>query len=150
MKTKQIVQSSVNVIKITNLKKGDVFKIVDTIYGSPDVNYGVVIDLLNSGHSTYVEVLQYRKNYGEMDCKIKLLKGDENVDIFPCEISEVEEYLKEAVEYNEKSIKEMREKLQKKIDANERAKDFISGELSKKLTKVSYEEISQIEFDKSK
>ena len=55
---KNLIQLNANVIKITNLKKGDVFKRIDDNYSTPEVKYGVVLDLMNTGEKSFIEVLE--------------------------------------------------------------------------------------------
>lgn len=55
MQTRNLIQASANILKITNLVIGDCVKLVEEEYSSPQIYYGVVTDLLNSGemHSHY-------------------------------------------------------------------------------------------------
>lgn len=147
METKNLIQTTANVIKITNVKKGDILKIAKEEYSSVELYYGVVIDLLNTGSKSYITILQYKKSYGDISAEIKTFKGTEDLSIFPAEINEVKEYFEEAVNKLEKTIEEDKEKLQTKIDAVNKAKEFISGELSKTLSVVDYQEITQKEFN---
>ena len=62
MQTKNIIQTVANVIKITSLKKGDVVKMIESGYSSPESYFAVVLDLLNDGENTYIELLKYKKN----------------------------------------------------------------------------------------
>ena len=52
MQTKQIVQSSANVIRITKLVKGDIYKRFEQ--NSDDTYFGIVTDVLNDGINTII------------------------------------------------------------------------------------------------
>jgi len=150
MQTKSLIQANVNVIQITNLKKGDVFKkISDTSYGGK-VLYGIVMDLLNDGVNTFIEVLEYEKSYDEIKAEIKVYSGKDDMAIFPTEVEELKEYFESTIKSLEENVEEAKKKLNEDIKAIEKAKEFMTGELSKKLSKVEFKEISQEGFDKTK
>ena len=67
MKTKNIIQAQANVIKITSLVKGDTVKIIKSEYSSNEIRYGVVIDLMNDGTKTFIEMLEYQESYNDVD-----------------------------------------------------------------------------------
>lgn len=146
MQTKNLIQTVANVIKITSLKKGDVVKMIETNYSSPEIYYAVVLDMLNDGENTYIELLRYKKSYNSVNAEIKIFKGTDDVSLFPTSIGELEEHFTSAVKSIEREIKEDEEKLQKKITGLEKAKEFISGELSKSLTEVEFSEIEQSKY----
>ena len=148
MQTKNLIQTTANVIKITNLKKGDVVKMIaDGGYSSPEIFYAVVLDLLNDGENTFIEMLQYKKNYSSVKAEIKLFKGTDDISLFPTTTDEVKEYFESAIKQTEDDIEFKKEELQKKIDGLEKAKEFASGELSKKLSEVEYSEMQQEKYD---
>ena len=64
MHTKQIIQASANVIRITNLRKGDVYKRIDDSSYGDKVHYGVVLNLYNNGEKTYIETIEYKARAG--------------------------------------------------------------------------------------
>jgi len=142
MQTQQIIQSNVNILRITNLKKGDVFKMIsDPSYGSPELHYAVVLDLFNSGEKTFIQILQYQASYSNVNASIKILKGTDDIAIFPASKEEVEKYFEDAIENLSKDILKKEEELEKTRTGLEKAKEFVSGELSKQLTVVEYESI---------
>jgi hypothetical protein len=147
METKNLIQTTANVIRITNLKKGDCVKIIDSSYSTREVKFGVVIDLLNDGKNTFIEMLEYKKNYNDINVDYKVYKGDDDIAIFPTEIGEVEEYLNDSLKAMKNKIKEKNEELEKLNKGYVKAKDFVSGELQKKLTVVDYKEITQKEYN---
>ncbi len=151
MKTQSIIQSSVNVIKLVNLKKGDVFKIIEvTSYNNNGITYNVVTNLYNDGEDSFIEVVQYTKSYSDINAEIKVFSGSDNISIFPCEIKEVEEYFGSAIKSIEQDINKKKKELQSEIEALARSKEFVSGELSKKIQSAEFKEITQEEYQKEK
>lgn len=150
MQTKNIIQTVANVIKITSLKKGDVVKLIESNYSSPESYFAVVLDLLNDGENTFIELLKYKNNFGYVNAEIKLYKGGDNVSLFPTDISELQEHFDGSIKSIEKDIENKKDELQKKIDGLAKVKEFVSGELQKKLTMVDYKEITQEQFNQIK
>lgn len=146
MQTKNLIQTIANVIKITSLKKGDVVKMIETKYSEPESYFAVVLDMLNDGENTFIELLRYKKSYDDVYAEIKLYKGSDDISLFPTDIDELKEYFSSAVNKIEENIKEDKEKLANKISALAKAKEFISGELSKKLTAVEFSEVEQSKY----
>ena len=148
--TKNIIQTVANVIKITSLKKGDVVKMLDKDYSSVETKYAVVLDLLNDGENTFIQLLKYNVSYNDIKAEIKTYKGGDDLSLFPTSKEEVEEYFTRAVKSIDEKIEDKKEELQKLIEANQKAKQFISGELSKTLTEVEYKEQTQEQYNQIK
>lgn len=147
MQTKNLIQASANVIKITRLAKGDVVKLVEEgSYSGAEIYYGVVTDLLNNGDKSYVQIMRYKKSYNAIDCDIKTYCGDKDLSLFPATVDEVQEELKEVVARIERDIVDEEKKLEGKRLGLQRAKDFVSFETSKKLHSASFKEITQAEY----
>ena len=151
MQTKNIIQSSANVIRLVNLKKGDVFKKIksDSSYNS-GISYNVVVDLFNDGETTSFEVLEYTKSYSDVEAKIKIYSGTDDISIFPATIEEVSEYFDKAIKSIEEDIEKKKVELQKEIICLGKAKEFVSGELSKNLSLAEFEEMPQLEYNEQK
>lgn len=142
METRQVIQASANIIRITNLSKGDVYKrIEESSYSEPGVKYGIVMDLLNDGNECFIEVLEYTKSYSTVSCSIKVFSGKKDVAIFPATPEEVKEYLQSSVDSMERDIEEKKKEVEKKIEECKKAKEFVSGETMKKLTATKFESL---------
>ena len=150
METKNIIQASVNVVKLVNLKKGDIFKLVKADAYNSGITYNVVVELYNDGENSFIEVLQYEKNYDEIRADHKVFAGTDDISIFPATIEEVAVYFKEALKSLEKSIEEDKENLEKKIVACEKGKEFVKGELSKKIQEAEFSEQTQEKYKSEK
>jgi len=150
MQTKNLIQTQANVIKITSLTKGNIVKLIDTNYSSKEVKYGIVTDLLNDGEKTFIELLEYKKNYDSVSSDIKIYEGTDELALFPAKIDEVQEYFNSAIEGLERTIKEKKEELLKLENGHKKAIEFSSGELEKKLSEASFEEVSQEDYNHKK
>lgn len=151
MQTKNIIQTQANVIKITSLVKGNVVKILEKEYGDTyKTCYGVVLDLLNTGTKTFIQILKYEKSYSDVKAEIKTFSGNDDLTLFPATIEEVKDFFSGAISKLESDIEEDKKKLQDKIEATEKAKAFASGELSKSLSEPEFSEMTQTEFNTKK
>lgn len=150
MQTKNIIQATANVIKITNLKKGDVVKKISTRYQEAEISYAIVLDMMNDGENTFIEMLEYEKSYSDIKSTIKVYKGGDDLSIFPADIEEVKEYMQDTLKSIEQKIEDKKEELQKLISGLGKAKEFISGELSRELSSPEYKELTQKDYDQHK
>lgn len=96
MQVQQIIQASADVLTITKLSPGDVYKRVEeSSYGASDVTlrFGVVRDVMNNGSDAAVTALEYVNNYNSIAASIKVFNGAKPVAIFPATPSEFRAYL---------------------------------------------------------
>lgn len=151
MQTKNIIQTQANVIKITSLVKGNVVKIIEKEYGdSYKTCYGVVLDLLNSGTKTFIQLLKYEKSYNDVKAEIETFSGNDDLTIFPATIDEVKEFFSGSIARLEADIEKEKKELQDKIEAVEKAKTFANGELSQSLSEPEFSEMTQVDFNAKK
>ena len=151
MQTKTLIQAQANVMKITSLKIGDVFKLVDTTYSNPKICFGVVLDLLNTGNKAYIQLLLYKRIYSNSaETEIRTIEGESDIALFPARLDEIQEDFRCCIESLKKNIETKKQELQEAIDACEKTKQFISGEMSKQLSEMSYQTITQEQFDAQK
>jgi hypothetical protein len=150
MQTKNMIQASANVVKITRLSIGDVVKLVEEGYSEPEIYYGVVVDLLNGGEKSFVQIMRYKKSYGAVSCDIKTYSGDKDLTLFPATVEEVQEHLQAVIDRLRNDIKEEEKKLSERKLALHKAEEFVSMETSRKLTSSSFKEITQAEYLKLK
>lgn len=152
MQTQTLIQAQANVVKITTLKVGDVFKVITegSTYSTPEVKYGVVTDMFNSGEKTFLEVVEYTKSYSSVGAEVKLYSGAKDIALFPATVEEIQEHFTSAIAAIERDIEKDKKALQNKIDALSHANAFVSGEKSRQLTQASFVEVSQGEYDAQK
>lgn len=83
MEIKNLIQTNATIITITNLKKGDVVKYIDSDYSSKTLKFGIVTDILNDGTECFIYLTLINKEYGNIKVSYKLLSGKDNVSLFP-------------------------------------------------------------------
>lgn len=148
METKHLIQSQANVIKITSLVQGSVVKILEKDYSSYTTYYGIVIDLLNSGSKTFIQILRYKQSYGSIDAEIKTYTGEEDLNIFPAKVEEVEAFFADTLKSVKRKVEDKKRDLQKEVEALEKLEEFVSGEKQKELLEASYTSLTQEEYDR--
>lgn len=150
MQTKNIIQTSVNVIRVTNLKAGDLYKRIEDSSYSTNVKYGIVKAVLNNGEKTFIESIEYTKSYNSISAEMAIISGEKDIVIFPATIEEVQSEF-EGLE--NKLVKEIQEK-EKEIEAKKKCiaetRLLLSGEMTEKLTSAEFKELSQEQYNQLK
>jgi hypothetical protein len=150
METKNLIQASANVVRITALKEGDCFKQLEpTGYsgGEHKMFYGVVTSLFNTGSRAFIQVTRYEKSYNSIRAEIKTFDDKTDINIFPATVEEIKAFFEDALVVIERDVEKAKSDLHDKIEALKNAKLFVTGETSKKLQAVSFIEMSQAEYD---
>jgi hypothetical protein len=149
MQTKQAIQTSANVIRITSITVGDVYKRFDESYDDRTY-YGLVKAVHNDGDRTIIEATEYCYKYSEISVEHKIMRGEKDYILFPSTPEELNFELDNAKRGklrdidNAKSTIDKCEKLIKEIDG------LISGETQKLLRAMDYKELTQTEFNEKK
>ena len=154
MQTKTLIQSSANILRITDLQKGNTVKVIKKDYSDNKIFFGVVTDLLNSGESTFIELLLFEKSYNDLKGKVVVyirvnttyLDGKDDIALFPATVEEVETDLSDALKLLARDIEKSEDELLKKKNAYEKASEFVSGEMQKKLQSTSFKEITTQQY----
>lgn len=147
MQTRNIVQASANVIRITNLVQGDIYKRFDDSSYSKDVKFGIVKNVYNDGEKTYVEAVEYKKSYRELEASIYVIRGDNDVSIFPATLEEIQAEFGDALTGIKKNIDDKKEELRKLEAALITTEQLVSGELQLKLQTPTFREVTQAEYN---
>lgn len=150
MQTKSIVQANANVIRVVNLKKGDVYKRIEETYSEPQIKFGVITGVYNDGEKTFIEALEYKKEWRDVSAEVKVFGGDKDVSIYPTTVEEIAEHFETAVKSLEKDLSDKKKEVVKLESSIENAREFINGEMAKKLTTVDFKEISQGDYNEQK
>lgn len=126
---------------------GDIYKRFDDSSYSKDVKYGIVKNVYNDGEKTYVEAVEYKKSYRDLDASIYVIRGDNDVSIFPATIDEIKEEFGTALTGIKDAIEAKREEIKKLEIALETTEQLVSGELQAKLQTPTFKEFTQAEFN---
>ena len=149
MQIQQQIRSSANVIRVTNIAAGDVYKRFDTGYDDR-VYYGVVRNVHNDGEVAIVEAIEYRKSYNDLEVNLKVLTGTKDYNLFPADPSELDKELGGIVGRKEREIEKKHEEVRKLEAEIAEVKRLISGETLTDLKAMSYVELSQKAFEAKK
>lgn len=150
MQTKNLVQTSANVIRIVNLKVGDIYKRYEDSSYSSGLYYGLVKDIKNNGEQTFIEAIEYKKSYSSISADLKIYSGEKDLAIFPATLDEIQEEFSSVVSSLEKEIKQNEEEISKKKKCIIETNKLLSGELSKMLQSAEYKVMTQSEFNQRK
>lgn len=135
MQVHQIVGTSADVMTITRLSPGDVYKRVEEsdYYSGAKLVFGVVQSVMNNGEDAAVTALEYEADYNSgAKAVIKVMTGSRPVAIFPATPEEVTAHLEELWASAQSAVIRAEDELQKKreaLGAVERLRDGV-GELT--------------------
>lgn len=95
MQTQQIIRGAAEVLTITKLAAGDVYKRVDQDYsGTAVLRYGVVVDVMDNGPDAAIVTLEFRPaDFGAgVEIQRKVINGGLPIAIFPARPDELTEH----------------------------------------------------------
>ncbi len=143
-----IVNASIDVIKIINLKQWDIIKIVDTetSYNDDKIKYAIVENLYNDWEKNWVEFTVIKtESYGSsLEIKSLFLSDkDSKYLLSPSNHEQLRRAMENKEKYMLRDIKEAEEKLLRLNDAKKFMDDIISWLYIDKLTTPEYEIIKK-------
>lgn len=147
MQTKQIIQSSANVIRITAVKAGDVYKRFDDQYDDR-VSYGVITAVHNDGDKTIIQATEYRYAYNSIEIAYKIIKGEKDYTLFPATPEDLNIELGKARAAKVREIEDAKDKIEKSTKIIAEIDGLMSGETQRSLTAMTYKELSQTDYNK--
>lgn len=147
MITKQAIQSSANVVRITSVVAGDVYKrFADSDYDDK-VYYGLVKAVHNDGEKTIIEAVEYCYKYGDISVDFKVIGGTKDVTIFPSTPEELNLELDKARKAQVKKIEDAKDQIEKSTRLIAEIDGLVSGETQKTLQAMSYKELTQSQYN---
>lgn len=143
MQTQNIIQASAKIVRITELKKGNVIKYVDEQYSSTEMRMAVVSDILNDGTKTFIELVSFKKDYhAGIKLEKRLLKGMDDVAIFPATKEDLIADFQSIKELATREIKEKREELAKMELNLAWLTETVETHQAQELTEPKFEELN--------
>lgn len=149
MNVKQAIQSSANVIRVTNISAGDVYKRFDDSYDER-VYYGVVQNVHNDGETAIIEAVEYNYKYSSLSVDLKVLRGDKEYKLFPATPEDLNLELDGVIERKKREIETKQNEITKLGKEIGEVEKLLSGETQETLKAMSYKELTQAEFEKKK
>ena len=138
MQVKSIIQASANIVKITELVKGNIVKLAEENSYDTNISYAVVMDILNDGDKVFIEFLKYKKNYSGVDLEQKVISGEKDVHIFPATPEDLTQHVKSIEQAIREEISNEREEADKKENALNVLLDMVAKQ---QVSATKYEEL---------
>lgn len=120
MQVQQMIRSSADILTITTLSPGNVYKRIEqaSSYSTePVLRFGVVQSVMNNGEDSAVTALEFTADYSGVAASMKVFDGGKPVAIFPATPDEITQHLTELTERAERDLKSAEDTLQSKRDA---------------------------------
>lgn len=141
MDIKQIVRTTAQIVKITQLAKGNVVKIIEeNSYHGPDISFAVVNDIMSDGHKTFVELVVYKKNYNEINMEVKLISADKDITLFPATKEDLTQHFETVKQKMLDSMQNKRDELAKMQKAFESVTKLIE---TNQVTEPTFEVLNE-------
>ena len=104
MDTRQLIEASAEIITITRLQAGDVYKrIEEGGYGSP-LRFGIVQSVMNNGAESAFTALEFTPNYGSVNAEIKVFSAGKPIAIFAAMPAEVQEHCNQVLQASSAAV----------------------------------------------
>lgn len=113
MQTKTLIEASAEVLTITRLKAGDVYKRIapPTYSGDPALKLGVVTSVMNNGEDSAFTSLELTPTYAGITAETKVFTAGMDLVIFPATPDEIQVHCTDAQRGADKAVQEAAEKL---------------------------------------
>ena len=95
MQVQNIIRASADVLTITSLSPGNVYKRVgDSYSGDATLHFGVVQAVMNNGEDAAVTAIEYETDYSAgIKATLKVFTGGKPIAIFPATPAEITKHL---------------------------------------------------------
>lgn len=150
MITKQAIQASANVIRITEVKVGDVYKRFDDGSYEDRVYYGIINAIHNDGENAIIEAVEYCYKYNDITVEVKVMRGTKEYTIFPATPEDLNIELEKARSSQIKKIESANDEIDKANKLIKAIDGLVSGETQKQLSAMSYKELTQTDYNTKK
>jgi len=113
MQTKTLVQASANIITITSLVEGDVYKrLIKRDYEKDyKLFMGVVTGVMHNGEEAAITAIEFEDSYSAVNLKLQVFAGDTEVAIYHATPDEITAHMSTLAEIARKNISRKEEEL---------------------------------------
>lgn len=150
MQTQSIVQASANVIRIVNLRVGDIYKRYNDSSYDSSMFYGIVKSIDNNGEKTFIHAVEYKKSYGAMTASMYVIRGDKDVDIFPATLEDFKTEFQSVLTETEKEIEKLEKQITEKKQVIKDTQALVDGTFCTVLQTPEFKELTQNDFDQKR
>lgn len=136
MQTASIIKASAQIVRITELTAGDVYKRLEkSSYGDGDTLYmGIVTDVLHNGEEAAITACEFKPTYNDLEVKFRTWSGERDLALFPANPSELEVYLGDITSSLDRTIAVKERELGELQATRQKAADIIDGTLARNLS----------------
>jgi hypothetical protein len=128
MQVQQMIRTSAEVLTITRLEPGNVYKRVVTDYtGTASLRFGVVQSVMNNGADAAVTAIEFAPNLaGSVASEIKVFDSSAVAAIFPATPDEISAHFIELEERVEREVAAAEKALEDKHLTRQRVQELVS------------------------
>lgn len=120
MQVRQIIQSSADVLTITRLSPGDVYKrVAENGYNAePTLRFGVVQSVMNNGEDSAITAVEWESDYSAgAKATVKVFDGMKPAALYPATPDEVATHIDGLIASAERALREAEDAVTKKAAA---------------------------------
>lgn len=118
MNTTTLVQATAQVVTITSLKAGDVYKrLQENAYGEKyEMLFGIVQDVMHNGEDAVISAIEFESTFSGTDIKLKTFGTSADLKLFATTPDEVRVHFGSLEENATRAVENARRELEKKQD----------------------------------
>ena len=122
-----LIQPTAEIVSITTLKKNDVYKRLNELYGnSYDLVFGVVLDVMHNGTDAAITALEFSVDTGNVKPVFKVFGTNADIKIFPAVADEVRMHFSELRAKAAELLKAAQHETEVRFDVLSRVDDIIA------------------------
>lgn len=127
MQTKNFIQSSATITRVTELAVGDVYKrLEESTYSAAKLKFGVVTGTLHNGADAVITSIEYEPAYGDgMKAEVKTFGTSDELKIFPATREEFETHVADLLESCQRSVRDSEKALEKALATQATAESLL-------------------------
>lgn len=130
MHVRNLIEASANVVTITTLKRGDVYKriIPATQYATARLQFGVVTSVMNNGERGAITAVEYAQDFSAgVVATLAVFESETDVALFAANPEEVMEHVAEMRQAVERKVAETAQKASEARDMLARTSEVLDG-----------------------
>lgn len=137
MNVQNYVRGAAELARIVELHRGDCYKRMKETHSSDEMVYGIVTDVMDNGEKTALQTMEFATSYGTMTTTFETFGGGRDVALFPAEPSELNTYLADVEERQERSVETAQNKVNAEKLTLEGIRNIKNGDLIAQLRRAS-------------
>lgn len=149
MQVESLIQGSANIIRVTTLVKGNVYKRYDKpSYGEGKMVYGIVTEIMHNGDLAIVQTTEFKPSYHGLDIELKTFAGGDDITIYPATQAELKVYLEDAAGVARRKVDEAQKALTEAREKQVQVQQILDGTFAQELTVPETSGLTALEADR--